>query len=170
MKSLPLDELNRLLTVDVQTGQICWNERQGKHHFNSLFAGKIAGGLNSQGYWVVNIGNVHHRAHHIVWRVVHGYWPSEIDHIDGDRTNNCISNLREVTRAENRRNVRLTAKSKFPCHGIYEQRGRFFACIWDKRKRISLGGYGTLEDAVKARKAAAVQLGYHPNHGDRVLA
>ena len=68
----------------------------------------VKGTINSAGYMItrLRIGGQHPaiHLHHIVWAVVHGRLPTQIDHINGDRTDNHIENLREVTPEDNRFN------------------------------------------------------------------
>jgi hypothetical protein len=169
-KTMPLEELLSWVKVDVETGEIFWNYRPDKApQWNGKYAGKHAGGMTSTGYWVVNIRCVHHSAHHIVWRVANGYWPSELDHIDGDRLNNRLSNLREVTRTENQRNRGVSPSHPTGVFGVTfnKKAQKWRAVIAGRSVRKHLGLFTSFEDAVAARRAAEVLCGYHPNHGQR---
>lgn len=156
------DELLRYLEVDCARGLIWW--RRGR------FAGKLAGGLNAQGYWTVNINYSHHRAHHIIWIVAYGRTASEIDHIDGDRSNNAIANLREVTRTENLRNRGRSVANNSGVIGVNFQSGKWRARIYVDRRAIELGRFDTIDEAIIARRTAEADYGFHPNHGQRVSA
>lgn len=161
--------LLEMLHVDIESGEICWRAREGCENeaWNKRFADKKAGGLNSQGYVVVNIQSTHHRAHHIVWTVANGEWPClDIDHIDGDRGNNAISNLREVTRSINLRNKGTSVDGAIP-FGIRKERRRWRASISVDRRLIELGRFDRLEDAISARLAAEREFGFSPDHGRR---
>lgn len=65
-----------------------------------------AGWLDKQGYREVRMDGKRFFAHRVVWAYVYGAWPvHEIDHINGDRSDNRISNLRDVSRWGNQRNM-----------------------------------------------------------------
>jgi hypothetical protein len=105
------------------------------------------------GYAYIGIEGHNHLAHRLAWLYVHGEWPTEIDHIDRNRMNNAISNLRSVSKAENRHNV--------PTLKGYQQRGRrYWARITAFGERRSLGVFDTPEAATEAYRRAKLEL--HP--------
>jgi len=63
--------------------------------------GKLAGSINSKGYRKIECGGKKYGAHQIVFALHHGYIPEYVDHINGDKADNRIENLREATKAEN---------------------------------------------------------------------
>jgi len=74
-------------------------------HLNqSKLIGQKAGSIHSTGYRHITFMNKQHKAHRLIWLYVYGYLPKEIDHIDGNRQNNKLENLREVTRSQNQYN------------------------------------------------------------------
>ena len=96
------DELTReflvsLLHYDELTGVFTWRSNRPK-----VRAGDVAGTRSSHDYWQISIRDKVYSAHRLAWFYVHGTWPSRvIDHIDGDRMNNRIDNLRDVSTKEN---------------------------------------------------------------------
>ena len=60
-----------------------------------------------------------YKAHRVIWKMVYGSDPHYIDHINGDRTDNRISNLRSVTKAQNNRNKRLRSDNKSGVTGVH---------------------------------------------------
>src|SRR6476620_11560831 len=68
--------------------------------------GDIAGGMGDYGYPQLNVNGRIYKAHRLAWFYTYGEWPKEIDHIDGDRANCRIANLRRVTRSQNNMNKR----------------------------------------------------------------
>lgn len=86
---------------------------------NSITVGQIAGtATNDAGYKIVGIGGKTYRAHRIIFLYHHGYIPNKIDHIDGDRSNNKIENLRPATNEENSRNSKLSKINKSGVKGV----------------------------------------------------
>jgi hypothetical protein len=67
----------------------------------------LAGGPANTGYWRVNINGKKYQAHRLIYLMFNGHMPMLIDHIDGDKTNNRIENLRAATRAQNQHNRKV---------------------------------------------------------------
>ena len=98
--------------------------------------------------------------------------PGEIDHIDGDGTNNRLDNLREVSHKNNQKNMKRLSNNTTGCTGVVwlKYRKMWEARIYVGKKIIGLGSYKNFEDAVSARKRGEAEHGFHPNHGsDRPL-
>ncbi len=70
------------------------------------YKGKV-GNIKSTGYMRIKIDGIEYLYHHVVWMLCHKKWPVEIDHIDMNKRNNRINNLREVTRKENQKFKRV---------------------------------------------------------------
>lgn len=101
MAELTQERLKELFDYDPTTGIFKTKVARGK-----VPAGRAYGSHNNEyvQIWVETRG---YAAHRLAWLYVHGYFPKaplEIDHIDRQKNNNRIANLREVTRSENRRN------------------------------------------------------------------
>lgn len=171
-----------ILDYDPETGALFWKRREARHFspkaracdiagWNTRHAGREAARiLNSKGYVEVCIHNRRVCAHQVCFALYHGRWPSQsIDHIDGNRTNNRISNLREVSLQENARNMRGRADGRH--FGVYARpdRGDWVARIRCGGRTAHLGVFATESAAIDARKRAERRIGFHENHG-RVLA
>ncbi len=96
---MSFDEVDRLLRLDPETGQLWWRHTSGK-------SGRACRTpSDSSAYSKVPIGGWSFAAHRLVWLLHTGSWPQfVVDHINGDRHDNRPSNLRDVTHAENQRN------------------------------------------------------------------
>lgn len=117
--------------------------------------GDVAGSIDlSTGYRIVKIGGVRYKAHRLVWVYVHGVLPPHvIDHINGDRTDNRIENLRGVTQAVNMQNqIKPTAANKTGSLGVYwsERLAGFMAAVSVSGKKRRRGPYRTVERAAQA--------------------
>lgn len=172
-------DVKALLDYDPETGQLINKVLRNK---NGAPKGAIAGsikhcrpkssGKQKKYYVIVSIQRKQYRAHRIIWLWMTGEWPKEeIDHIDGDGTNNKWLNLRQVTTAENGKNKCLLNTNTSGYMGVNwdKSRGKWCAYIKSNRRKIHLGRFVTLEDAVAKRKSAEVALGFHPNHGREAI-
>ena len=161
-RSIPCPTRVRLaLRYNPETGGLFWQDThrlRGKMAFNCpTGTGYLQGGIC--GYVT--------SAHRVIWAIVNGYWPKQIDHINGNRSDNRLVNLREVDDAENRKNTALRSDNKSGFHGV-----RWNASLNKWRVEIKANGkpkhigvYVSKDDAIAARKAAEAMLGYHANHG-----
>jgi hypothetical protein len=147
MTRLTADDVRALLDYDPETGVFTWKAR-----------GTVAG-CESRGYLVIRIGRTTQRAHRLAWLLTYGEWPSQIDHRDGNRSNNAISNLRLASTAQNSQNAKLRADSSTGFKGVSvcNFTGRFRAYINVDNKRVHLGRFNTAEEAGEAYKAAALK-------------
>jgi len=109
----------------------------------------------------------HYLAHRLAWFYVYGEFPTMIDHIDGNRTNNKISNLRQVSSKENQCNLTIAANNTSGITGVSfsKERSKWEAKIQIDGKTIHLGRYLDKEDAILARKQGEVKYEFHKNHG-----
>lgn len=168
--------LRQLLRYEPDTGRLFWHRRpvdmfpdaRAWKIWNTRYAGKEAFTAHSSGYRNGRIFDKGHRAHRVIWAIVHGESPAmEIDHIDGDRTNNRIDNLRHINGAENQRNKGINKNNTSGVLGVCRDtsRNKWLARIWANGREVTLGRFDELEEAVSARKVAIEKYGYHPNHG-----
>jgi hypothetical protein len=135
--------------------------------WNARHAGEQAFATLSYGYLVSQIMDMPFRAHRVAWAIMTGAWPSDqIDHINGNRSDNRWCNLREADDRENAVNKARQSRNKTGCTGVrwHNGRGYWEAFITRKRKFMTVGCFQKFEDAVAARKSAERKLGFHPNH------
>lgn len=147
--------LREIIHYDPETGLFTWRVfRRG-----SAKAGSPAGKPTNKGRISFMLDGVFYLAHRLAWLYVHGTWPADqIDHIDGDPTNNRISNLREATQSQNQQNKhRPNRTNKSGCLGVQSRKnGKFVAEIQIEKRRVYLGIFENLDDAdaavIEARK------------------
>lgn len=95
--------------------------------------------------------------------------PNDIDHINGDPSDNRFVNLRNVSHQDNGRNMKLNKASTSGCPGVGFDKRRN---VWCARIHLNyrnkfLGQFKSFDEAVAARRAAEVEFGFHENHGQR---
>lgn len=175
-KELPTQEyLKECLTYDSETGKLFWKIRPLNHFkneracntWNTRFANQEAFKfLRIDGYLSGRIAGEKWLAHRIIFRMIDGEDVKNVDHENGDRSDNRFSNLRSVTKSENSRNAGKKSNNKSGVTGVYwcKRNNRWAASIHHNGTK-HLGYFKNLSDAAMARKAAEVELGYHPNHG-----
>jgi hypothetical protein len=174
-RSLSPELIRQLLDYDPETGAFTWLRRPERagwdKTFNTRFAGKPAlEGIGAHGYRVGAVKVVNVYAHRVAWAWMMGEWPDgEIDHIDGNRTNNAFANLRLTSRGGNAKNLgdRLSKVSGLP-KGVFKthrSKGNpYRAQIAVGRKSIHLGCFPDAESASRAYRDAAVRYGFSDRH------
>lgn|SRR6185312_7725620 len=172
---LSFDEANRRLRYDPETGYLHWRarpladfgNRRVAASWNAKNAGNAAGWVGSDGYKRLTIGKRSFLVHRVVWLIDRGQWPDDqIDHIDQNKANNRIENLRPVSNAENARNKPRPATNTSGHVGVRATAsGKWRAEIKQSGRKIFLGTFATMEAAISTRQQAATTLGFSPFHG-----
>jgi len=101
---------------------------------------------------------------------VHGSFPeNQIDHINGDKSNNALCNIRKATSSENSKNVPVSKRNKLGIMGIRwdERRNYWQARITSNGVELHLGTTKCFFSACCMRKSAELKYGFHFNHGRR---
>lgn len=139
--------LRSLLDYDASTGRFLWLKSTG-----AAKEGAEAGGLSSTGYVRIAIFGKRYQAHQLAWLHQYSEWPGELDHINGDKADNRIANLRKAHRDENLQNQRKAhSNNKAGILGVsLTKRGRFVVMIQSGGERKYLGSYATAEEAEAA--------------------
>jgi len=154
------ERLKEVLHYNPDTGDLTWLKRIAV----CVTVGTVLTGITDRGYGRVKIDGKTHKLHRLAWLYMHGSLPLEIDHINGKRADNRAANLRSVSRSENQKNMSLSRHNKSGVSGV----------TWDKReqrfkarigRKLFLGTFDNLFDAVCIRKSAELKHGYHENHG-----
>jgi len=173
---IAVEDLRKLLDLGAD-GALRWKERPREMFasdrtwkiFNTRFATKAA--INcpcGHGYMVGAIMKTKVYAHRVVWAMTHGEWPrGQIDHINGVRDDNRPENLRETDSLGNGKNACIKASNTSGVTGVtwHCKRGKWQAYITSDRKQRCIGSFKTKADAIAARKAAEISLGFSQNHG-----
>ena len=165
------------VTYDPETGVVTWKRREEitrwDKAFNAQFAGRECGSIDKIGYQVIGFsheGKLNRlKAHRLAWLIVHGKLPDgEIDHINRNRADNRISNLRDVPRAINHRNLTMLRNNTSGVTGVcwHKTKGK-----WQARAKIdgryrSVGLFTCIHEASAAVKAFRAKHGFTGSHGE----
>ena len=171
-KDLPdIETLRQLFRYDVETGKLYWLERnpsmfkdgfysakQTCARWNSINANNECGCINKNDYVAIRINRKKYYAHRIIWALFNNEKEEvEIDHINGNKQDNRIVNLRKVTRTQNNWNARARKDSSTNVRGVYPYKNKWRASITVNEQRIYLGDFFEFEKAVAARKDAELK-------------
>jgi hypothetical protein len=170
------EQLRKLLRYEPETGKLFWLPRPESmfpapnncRSWNTRYANTEAFTANDKGYRVGGVFTRRYSAHRVAYALYHGYWPpEEVDHIDGDRANNRISNLRSVSKAMNLRNQKRYKSNTSGHIGVsfVKATGKWRAQIRVDTRGKHIGTFTNIEDAIAARKAAEEGHGFTERHG-----
>lgn len=190
---LTYEVASKYFYYDTLNGKLYWKWRdpedefvkaqmttKGVKIFNTCNAGKQIGTVYSNragnNYLTfslkLNGKSNNYSVHRVIWLIMNGSWPEELDHIDGNGLNNNYRNMRDVNRSGNSRNHRLASNNKVTgVAGV-----RFYSHtkvpLWQaycydgvERKQIQLGNYKDFFEAICARKSYELLNGYSERHG-----
>jgi hypothetical protein len=174
---LTAEYVRECLDYDPETGLFKWKTRPLEHFkdkrswaaWNTKYANKKTGMTCSTGYLDIRVNNRLYRAHRLAWLIVYGKWPdNQIDHNDGKRDNNKIDNLSDVPHHVNGKNQKLRITNTSGHQGVsLRKNNTWIARITVNNKDLYLGSFKNIEEAIKVRKSAEIEHGFHANHGDK---
>lgn len=150
---------------EYKDGKLYWKE-SGKGRKADRSFGCVC---KKWGYVIGRFNEKTIRAHRVIWEIFNGEIPDgmQIDHVNHIRHDNRIENLRLVSNQENSKNNSMKKNNTSGVTGVCwnSQKGKWMARIKVDYKDIHLGLYSDISDAVKARKRAENNYGFHKNHG-----
>lgn len=159
MSNTELDQqrLRFLLDYNHGTGRFTWRVYRG----GKAAKGTEAGAIHNRGYRSIKVDGKNYLEHRLVWLWVYGEWPSnELDHANQIKTDNRLSNLRDVTRSENMQNTSVRSDNSSGFKGVswHAGAGSWMANIVVNGKSTYLGCFNTPEEAYAAYCEAASRL------------
>lgn len=177
--------LHELIDCDPITGIMVWKERGAKwfkqneekpeynperrqKSWNKTYAGKEAfTNRCNKGYRIGSILGKNYKRGRIVFVYFHGYWPDQIDHENGIKDDDRLSNLRDVSNVENCKNQTRRKNNTSGVQGVswHKHRRKWQVRVVVNGKETYCGIYESFEEAVKVRLEKAKENGYHKNHG-----
>lgn len=154
------------LNYEKDTGVFLWSKQPAIQ----IKVGAKAGTISPNGYLIIFHKYKGYMAHRVAYTIVYGEqdWSKfEVDHINGVRHDNRISNLRLVTRSENVKNKKIYENNKSGVSGVYYNKklSKWQGQLRVDGKAIYLGVYSNKEDCVKIVMEKRIEYGFHTNHG-----
>lgn len=148
--------LNELF--EYRNGCLYW-----KKSGSGVTVGMIAGTKTTDGYFETWIKGKRYGNHRLIFMMFNGYFPIQVDHIDGNRMNNCIENLRAATQEQNQQNAKIRSDNKTGYKGVfwYKKYNKWNAMCQVNKKRHNLGYFDTIDEAANAVKSFREQ-----HHGE----
>jgi len=152
-----------LFSYNPLTGELTNNFTR---NYNAM-AGEIVGSDPGNGYRRFETGGSKYLNHRVIFLIMTGRLPDQIDHINHIRCDNRWANLREASQTDNQRNRGLNKNNTSGICGVCwkKDRKKWMASIKINNKLLHLGYYRDKEHAIAARAAAEIKYGFHVNHG-----
>lgn len=143
------EKIKEFLSYNAETGDFTWI----KTNLQRAVAGAKAGSKGTLGYITIGLDGAKLYAHRLAWIYVYGYCPKLVDHINRDKSDNRIANLRAATHNQNLANADHSKRANpESAVGVVKPKGGLRR--WRARVgKIHIGYFDTLEEAVQAREA-----------------
>lgn len=160
---LTVEKLKEVLFLDETDYKFYWRVAK-----KGIVKGMQAGSFDAHGYGQIVIDRKVYKEHRLVWLYKNGSFPDgQIDHLNHDRRDNRIENLRVVSNTENQKNKPIPRNNKTGYVGVSFSKSakKYEAYITVNGKRKNLGLHETAAQAFEAREKANKEFGFHENHG-----
>jgi hypothetical protein len=128
---------------EYREGMLFWKEDRGY----CKIKGKKVGSVTKAGYFESKLNGKCFKVHRAIFVMHHGYIPEQVDHIDGNRQNNSIENLRPATPFQNKCNQAIYKSNTSGVKGVYRKNNKWATQINYNGKRKNLGTFNTIEEA-----------------------
>lgn len=150
-----MTQLADYINYNPQTGEFTWARASGKKR-----PGDPAGTRNLKGYCQIQVAGTLYLAHRLAWFLTHGVWPTQIDHINRDKMDNRLCNLRECSTAENQNNIPAQKNNATGVRYVTydKRRDRYVVRITVRGAYAYCEQFRTLEEAAKAARVASQRI------------
>lgn len=156
--------LKERIIYDPETGVVKWKAQKDTCNIGNPVLGEDA-----HGYKIINIDYKVYKLHSMIWLYMTGETPNIVDHLDYNRRNNIFKNLKNGTYQDNSKNLSKSVSNTSGVTGINIKQSKYgekyLASITVNNKRIHLGCFDLIDDAISSRKDAEVKYNFNINHG-----
>lgn len=156
-KTLDIDFLKSVLEYREDVGELFWKVTRSQN----ARKGSAAGTDHNSGYRAVHLCGKIYLSHRLIWAIMYGNWPiNYIDHIDGNKKNNKLENLREASKSQNCQNSRVRKDSTSGSKGVnwHTRKKKWTVRVQANKARKFIGYFDTFEEATIAAKMAQEEL------------
>jgi hypothetical protein len=160
MNILTKEKLQEVLSFDYETGEFKWKNVCS----NRVKPYTKAGSLNHNGYLVIGISGKKYFAHNLAWLYVYGEFPLRmLDHVNRNRQDNRICNLRIATTKQNNENISLRSHNTSGHRGVtwHKAAKKWMASVTHNKKQIYLGLFEDVKEAALIAESKRKQLFSH---------
>ena len=158
--------LNEVYRYDKETGKLFY-----KIDLSRVAKKDMEAGSNNSGYLQTQLLGKMLKVHRIIWKMHYGENPECIDHINHNRSDNRLENLRNVTQKENCMNMSLAKNNKTGIQGVYIEKGDgkpYVASIRVDGKELEKKRFKSMGEAIEHRKYLHDKYEFHDNHGKKI--
>lgn len=148
MDKISHNELCEIVFYNPNTGEFI-RRKKGR----GIAQGTVCGFVERNGYVRIRVKGQRYQAHRLAWFMIHKRWPKDqIDHVNGDRSDNRIENLREASSLQNAMNKSIFSnnKSGLKCVFYDKSKGCWFYSVQSEGLRERKGNFKTKEEAYSA--------------------
>lgn len=148
--------LREYIAYEPATGILSWKKRPPRGPLDSV-GRRIGTPCKKRGYLLLTFHGAGFLAHRVAWAIFYGEWPTQnVDHRDGDGSNNRIANLRQANQTQNNANMRMNKNNTSGFRGVYPVKdGVWAGCIQVNGRGKHLGRFMSPEEAARAYNRAA---------------
>lgn len=149
------ERISAILSYDPETGSFRWKKTEAR----SRSPERRVGSLDHKGYQRIWVDHKIYPAHHLAWFLTHRSWPKQIDHINGEKADNRIANLRLATTSQNSMNTKKRSDNTSGVKGVHwsTTAKKWCARVVINGTRTLLGHFEDIEDAARAYRDAAAE-------------
>jgi len=157
------NSITSVLNYDKNSGEFTWIKTKSR----AARVGDKAGSIDKDGYLIIKVDGKSYRAQRLAWFYVYKCFPKlSIDHINNNKLDNSIANLREATQSQQNHNRPVLKRNMLGVKGVRKHGNKYQALICKDGKQVILGAFKTIKDASIAYTTASKTIYGEYSHGN----